>query len=256
MLLTVDIGNTNILFGVFKEDKLVTTFRFASDSRRTAEQYCIELNNIALFKNFDIKAIDGIIISSVVPGVTPLIKDSLFMLTGVSAMIVGPGLKSGLKIKIDDPTQLGADLVASAVGALCRYSLPCLVVDLGTATKISVLDSKGNFRGCSISAGIGISLHALAGSAALLPHINLSVNDCSAFGTNTTASMQSGIIIGTASMIDGMCDRIEGSLGESIKSIVATGGYAQNIVKHCSHIIDLDPELILYGLKCIYNKNK
>lgn len=256
MLLAVDIGNTNILFGVFKDDSLNSSFRLSSDRNRTAEQYCVEINSLSCFYNVNLNEVDSIIISSVVPSLTPLIKQATEMLTGNKPLVIGPGVKSGLKIKIDNPTQLGADLVANAVGAINKFPLPCLVVDLGTATKISVIDSAGFFRGCTISAGIGISLKALAASAALLPHIDLSAEEISAYGTNTVSSMQSGIIIGAAAMIDGLCERIENSLHESVKTIVATGGYSQAIVKHCKKRIIYDPNLILYGLNTIYKKNR
>ncbi len=256
MLMAIDIGNTNILVGIFCGDELRTTFRLASDKYRTADQYCLELEALAGFYQTSLKEINGVIISSVVPAVTPLIRKAIELQTGKIPLLVEPGIKSGLKIKIDDPTQLGADLVSTAVGAVNKYSLPCLIVDLGTAIKISVIDSNGCFRGCSIAPGIGISLKALADSASLLPYINLSVDNCATFGTNTISSMQSGMIIGTASMIDGMCERIEKSLGESIANVIATGGYAQSIIKHCNREIINDPNLILYGLKHIYNKNQ
>ena len=256
MLMTVDIGNTNILFGIFYGEKLLTSFRLSCDKTRTADQYCVEINSLAEFHKTTLADISGIIISSVVPAVTPLIKSSLETLTGKDAIVVEPGIKSGLKIKIDNPTQLGADFVCTAVAAVNNYSLPCLIVDLGTATKISVIDSEGCFRGCTIAPGIGISLRALADSAALLPNINLLVENCSSFGTNTITSMQSGMIIGTAAMIDGMCERIEKTLNNPIQSVIATGGYAESIIKHCTRSIICEPNLILYGLRQIYCKNK
>ncbi|MBR3768329.1 MAG: type III pantothenate kinase [Clostridia bacterium] len=255
MLLTVDIGNTNILFGLFHKEKIVLEARLASDTKRTKEQYALDIKGICNLKNISLDDVDGAIISSVVPELTNSIKDAIQILTPVSPLVVGPGVKSGLHIKIDNPVQLGADLVAGAVGAIEKFPLPCLVMDLGTATKISVIDKNGAFLGCTISAGVGISLKALSGSAALLPTVNLNLQECPAFGTNTVASMQAGIILGTAAMLDGLCERIEESLGYSVASIVSTGGLAQNITKHCKREVTYEPDLILYGLKAIYYKN-
>lgn len=255
MLLTVDIGNTNILIGLFDADELVFTSRISSDRRITADQYALMINGIAELKRIDLSAVTGAIISSVVPELTSLIRAAVETLTGVIPLVLGPGVKSGLPIRIDNPAQLGADLVAAAVGATDKYPLPCLVIDLGTATKISVIDSKGAFRGCTISAGVGISLNALSSAASLLPDIDIANENCAAYGTNTVTSMQAGVILGTAAMIDGMCSKIEKSLGETVASVVATGGYATNIIRYCDRDIAFEPELILYGLKSIFYKN-
>lgn len=255
MLLTIDIGNTNVTIGLFDEKKLKFVLRLSTDTKRTAEQYALEIKAIAELNGEDMKNIDGAIISSVVPELTSALKRAVKMLTGTSAMVLGPGIKSGLNIKIDNPAQLGADLVAGAVAAIDKYKLPCLVMDLGTATKISVIDSNGVYRGCTISAGVGISLDALAGSASLLPTVNLDLDTCPSFGTNTVQSMQAGIILGTSSMLDGLCDRIEESLGEKIATVVSTGGNAENITKHCRRKTIFERDLILEGLRLIYNKN-
>ncbi|MBQ6420740.1 MAG: type III pantothenate kinase [Clostridia bacterium] len=256
MLLTVDIGNTNITLGLFDNEKLTFLARLATDTRRTAEQYAAEISQIAALEKKSMKQVGGAIISSVVPELTAVLKKSIFQLSGSIAMVLGPGVKSGLNIKIDNPTQLGADLVAGAVAALNKYPLPCLVMDLGTATKISVLDKNGVYRGCTISAGVTISLGALANKAAQLPTVDLDVGQCPAYGTNTAASMQAGIILGTAAMLDGLCDRIEESLGEPIATVVSTGGLATNITRHCRRKNICEPNLVLEGLRIIYEKNK
>lgn len=255
MLLTADIGNTNLLLGIFDKDKLIFKSRIATDTKKTEEQYALEIDGVCKLRGIDLKNIDGCVISSVVPELTSRINGAMFFLTNTVPVILGPGVRSGLPIKIDNPAQLGADLVAGAVGAVDKYSLPCLVVDLGTATKISVIDLHGAYIGCFITAGVGISLNALSGAAALLPSVNLSNPDCPPFGKNTVASMQAGIIVGTAAMIDGMCDRIEEVLGTDVKSVVVTGGYSSYISKYCRRSIICDPDLILYGLKAIYDKN-
>ena len=256
MLSVYDIGNTNINIGLFEGKNLVFTTKLATDRIRTAEQYALEINSLLGIGSLSVKSIDGAIISSVVPELTGIISDAVRLLTGISAMVLGPGLKNGLNIKIDNPAQLGADLVAGAVAALNKYPLPCLVMDLGTATKISVLDKNGAYRGCMITAGIGVSLKALSGSASLLSSIEMPTGVCPAFGTNTVASMQAGFIVGTAAMLDGMTDRIEKALGEKIACCVATGGYAKAAVGYCESKIELDPDLNLDGLRIIYEKNK
>lgn len=256
MLLAIDIGNSNISIGLFKNENIVFEARLASDISRTSDQYALDIKGIAELNEICLKEISGAIISSVVPSLTASIKNAIYQLTDIDAMILGPGIKSGLHIRIDNPAQLGADLVAGAVGATDKFPLPCLVMDLGTATKISVLDSNGAYLGCTISPGVGISLNALSGSAALLPNINISLDNCPAFGTNTVTSMQAGVVLGTAAMLDGLCDRIEQYLGKEIKSIVATGGYSEKIIKHCKREVFFEKNLLLIGLRCIYNKNK
>lgn len=255
MLLAVDIGNTNILFGLFDKDNLIFKARISTDRKITAEQYALAVQGIVKLKNAELESVTGAIISSVVPELTANVKEAIRILTGVDSLVLGPGVRSGLPIKIDNPAQLGADLVAGAVGATEKYALPCLVADFGTATKISVIDSSGVYRGCVISAGVGISLNALSGSASLLPDIDISAKNCPVFGTNTVSSMQAGIIQGTASMLDGMCDKIEEALGEKAASVVATGGYADLILPFCRRKVIYEPELILWGLKKIYDKN-
>lgn len=255
MLFAIDIGNTNLTIGLYDNEKLCFLARLATDTKRTAEQYALEMAAVAELENASLKDADGAIISSVVPQLTGVIRNAVSILTGLTAKVLGPGLKNGLNIKIDNPAQLGADLVAGAVAAVNKYKLPCLVMDLGTATKISVLDRIGAYRGCTISAGVGISLNALAGSASLLPTVDLDTEKCPAFGTNTVASMQAGIILGTASMLDGLCDRIEEALGEKIETVVATGGLGKNITRHCRRKLIFEPNLLLEGLRIIYDKN-
>lgn len=255
MLLTVDIGNTNIVFGVFDDKAIVCEARFETNRCRTADQYAAELSSVFALKGFELKNIKSSVISSVVPGVTPIIRKAISIAANVESLVLNDTIRSGLKVIVDKPEQLGADLASGCVGAIERYELPCLVVDLGTATKISVIDKNAVFRGCVIAPGLGVSLSALSSSASLLPSINLDIADCPAFGTDTVTCMQAGVIHGTASMIDGLFDRIEAQLGEKIVSFVATGGYSENIIGFCRHIINYDPDLILYGLKVIFDRN-
>ncbi len=255
MLLTLDVGNTNATIGFYDAEKLVFTARLSTDTKRTADQYAAELVSVAKLGDVALGEVNGAIISSVVPELTSTLKNAVKISCGVSARVLGPGLKNGLNIRIDNPAQLGADLVAGAVAAIASYELPCLVMDLGTATKISVIDADGVYRGCTISAGVAISLAALAGSAAQLPTVDLNIEVCPVYGTNTVTSMQAGIILGAASMLDGLCDRIEESLGQPIKTVVATGGLARDITRHCRRKHTYDPDLILRGLRIIYEKN-
>ena len=169
--------------------------------------------------------------------------------------MLGPGVKTGINILADDPSQAGADLVAASVAAANLYELPCFVIDLGTATKINVIDESGAFCGCAIAPGVGISLEALSARTSQLPAISLSTPK-KAIGTNSIDCMQSGVVFGTAAMLDGLCDRMERELGKKVKSFVATGGLSGEIIKSCNHQMIYDPELILKGLRIIYEKNR
>lgn len=254
MIIAVDIGNTNITFGCYRNDTLLFVSRIATDRSRTEDQYAVELKDIFNLNGTDASGFDGAIISSVVPELNNIIKTAIYKITNHKPMNVCENIDSGLNIEIDNPSQLGADLIAGAVAAINKYDLPCLVVDLGTATKISVIDKKGIFKGCTIAAGVGLSLNALSTKTSQLPAISLDAPS-KVIGTNTIASMKAGTVLGTASMIDGLCDRIEIELNESLKTVVATGGHATDISPHCLRNIIYDSCLILDGLKCIYDKN-
>ncbi|MBE6796512.1 MAG: type III pantothenate kinase [Ruminococcaceae bacterium] len=254
MILAADIGNTNITLGVFKDDSLVFISRLATQRHRTAEQYAIELNAIFQLEGID-RNFEGAVISSVVPELTRVFKDAIKKVTGCDSLIVAAGIKNGLKIATDNPKEVGADLVAGAVGALSQYELPCIVMDLGTATKLLLIDEKGVFCGCTIAPGIGISLDALAARTSQLPTIELSA-PAHVIGTNTIECIRSGTVFGNAAMLDGMADRIEKELGKPIKTLVATGGLAKDIVACCTKNIIYNKDLVLQGLLAIYKKNR
>lgn len=254
MILTADIGNTNITIGIFKDNELVFISRLATQRHRTAEQYAIELDAIFKLEKIDGK-INGAVISSVVPELTSIFKFAIEKVTGCSALVVAAGIKNGLKIATDNPKELGADLVAGAVGAISQYELPCLVMDLGTATKISVIDEGGVFVGCTIAPGIGISLDALSMRTSQLPTIELSAPE-HAIGTNTIECIRAGTVLGNAAMLDGMTDRLEKELGKKIKTLVATGGLSKEIVACCEKEIIYNKDLVLQGLLTIYRKNR
>ncbi|MCR4615991.1 MAG: type III pantothenate kinase [Clostridiales bacterium] len=255
MILTLDVGNTNISIGAYDGDTLAFVSRLATDRSRTADQYAVELRAIFWLNNTNGEDFSAAVISSVVPELTAAVSSAIERVSGIKPLIIAPGIKTGLNIQTDNPAQVGADLIAGAVAAAAKYPLPCLVVDLGTATKISVIDSRGAFCGCTISAGIGISLEALYSRASQLPGISLDTPR-RVVGKNTIDSMTSGTVYGAAAMIDGMCDRINEELDTPVKSIVATGGFAAGIVKQCKHDVIYNGELLLEGLKIIYERNK
>lgn len=254
MLLAIDIGNTNITIGVFDGEKLVLESRLATDRKRTSDQYAIELIDILRLNNMHASNIDGAIISSVVPELTSPIRDGIKKFIPVKPLIVGPGIKTGLNIKTDNHSQLGADLVAAAVAAIENYPLPCIVFDLGTATTISVIDNTGSFAGCIIAAGVATSIDALSSRTAMLPHISIEAPS-KVIGTNTPDCMRSGAVFGAAAMLDGLAERIERELGEKA-SLVATGGLSREIIRHCFKKVEYSDNLLLEGLRIIYNRNK
>lgn len=254
MLLVIDIGNTNITLGVFEKDERKMTARISTQTDKTGDQYAVELISILNIHKIDIKDLSGCIVSSVVPSISNSLKKACRLIGIKAPMFVGPGVKTGLDIKIDNPAQLGADLVVGAVAAIEKYPLPCIILDLGTATTLSVIDKNGAFLGGTISAGIGISLEALNLRTSQLPGISVETPK-SVIGRNSIESMQSGLVIGAACMIDGLIERIESELGQSA-SIVATGGLAPEIIKNCKREIVINDDLLLDGLKAIYEKNK
>lgn len=253
MVLTIDIGNTNINLGLFQGDMLQMGVRLATERQKTEDQFAASFFQLFQMHNVEPKEIAGTIISSVVPEITSSVKHAIERLTAKKVLVLSPGVKTGLNILIDNPAQLGADLAAGAVGASAYYTLPAFVVDLGTATKIYAIDEKG-FRGCMIAPGVAISLKALTDTSSLLPTISLEPPK-KACGTNSIESMQSGVILGTAAMIDGLLDRFAAELGAP-KTILSTGGLSAFITPVCRHEITYDSDLVLKGLKKIYDKNQ
>ena len=252
MILTIDIGNTNMNLGLFDGDTLFMRARLVTERQKTEKQFAVEFTQLFSMHQIPPQQIDGCIISSVVPEITVAVSTAIQWLTKKKPMVLQPGLKTGLNILIDNPAQLGADLAAGAVGASANYPLPAFVIDLGTATKIYAIDKNRGFRGCMIAPGIAISLKALTDTSSLLPTISLEPPK-KACGTNSVESMQSGVILGTAAMIDGLLDRFTEELGEP-QSILATGGLSSFIVPICRHEVHYDGNLILKGLKAIYEK--
>ena len=252
MILAIDVGNTNICLGVFDGDQLVTESRIDTNNTRMADQYAIMIREILALYDIQPEQIDGAVISSVVPTVTTQLKAAIKKLYGVTPLMVEPGLKTGLNIKIDDPSTLGADLACGAVAAKELYPLPCVVIDVGTATKVYALDKNGAMLGGIIAPGVKISLEALADKTAALPLINLGKVD-NVIGTNTVDCMRSGILYGTAGMLDNFIERFQEQIGKG--SVVATGGYSRVIQPYCRNEFEVNPNLLLEGLRIIYNKN-
>lgn len=253
MLLTIDIGNSYITIGGYEGEQLVFISELVTNLYRTDDQYAVELLQIMQLHNVDWKQIIGAILSSVVPELTDVIRRAVKRLTGVWALAVGPGVKSGLQIQIDNPAQLGADMVACAVAALAQYHPPIVICDLGTATVLSVIDRAGKFSGVIIAAGVGTTQDMFTRRTALLPHVNIE-RPKTLIGKNTVRSVQSGLVNGTAAMIDGLVLRIERELDCEAK-IIATGRMTETVIPHCDRDIVIHPHLLLDGLRLIYEKN-
>lgn len=254
MILAIDVGNTHIVLGCIENGKIRSINRIVTSTRSTDSEYAIKISQILAFEGIDKAGFEGAIISSVVPNVTFALKDAIHRLLGVTPIVVGAGMKTGLNIKLDDPSTMGADLVAGAVGAISAYGAPLIILDMGTATTISVIDKDSCFLGGAIVPGVNLSLNALASNTSLLQYVSVSApKKCIA--SNTIDSMKSGAVYGSASLIDGMIDRIEAELGTKT-TVVATGGLAQSIIPHCTHKIACDGDLLLKGLWILYEKNK
>lgn len=254
MLLAVDIGNTNITLGVYDNDVLCFTARIATAQGTTADQYAVEIKNILELHGLEFTLIEDCIVSSVVPSVGGAVCNAVSLLCDIVPLELGPGVKTGLNIKIDNPAQLGADLVAGAVGAISEYTLPCVVIDMGTASTISVIDENGAYIGGVISAGVNLTLRALNQNTAQLPSIDISAPK-SVIGSNTVDCMKSGVVFGTAAMLDGLIDRIADELGMT-PTFVATGGLSKEIISYCKNDIIYNANLLLDGLREIYEKNR
>lgn len=253
MLITFNIGNTTISIGVFNEDDLLFHAKIKTDKSKTADEYSVLLNDILKLYNIDKTEIKGSVLSSVVPKINDAFESAIKRITNTSPVIIGPGVKTGLNIMIDNPSQLGSDIVAAAVGASNLYKAPVITLDFGTATTITVIDKGSILRGVSIFPGAGISLEALIKKTTMLPEVSIEPPK-DIIGTNSSESMKSGIIYGTASMADGMIERLEARIGCEC-NIIATGGLAKAILPYCKHKIIHNPNLILQGLYQIYKRN-
>lgn len=255
MLLAIDIGNSNVVFGCLNEkNEVVRQFRMVTDLKKTEDEYAASMQGILQFNGLDCSNIEGAIIGSVVPPLTEIFRTAVEKIIGVRALVLGAGLKTGLNIMIEDPGSLGADIVAASVAAMTQLPLPVIVFDLGTATTITVVDKGNRYIGGAIVPGVALSMNALSAGTSLLQKVPIEApKKC--INTTSRESMQSGAVYGTAAMMDGMIDRFQEELGGAA-SRVATGGLAQKIVPHCTHEILYQEDLVLKGLAIIYHKNK
>lgn len=253
MILAVDVGNTNIVLGFIDGEELVNECRLSTAVDDSAEEYAIKLNSIIEICKIKAEDIEGSVLSSVVPPLNRTISKAIMLITGKKPIVIGPGVKTGLNIKTNNPAELGADMVVGAVASIEKYPCPQIIFDLGTATTASVIDKTGAFIGCSIMCGVKTALSALASGTAQLPAIEI-VAPKKAICTNTIDCMRSGTVFGTAAMLDGLVKRFEKELGEKA-TVVVTGGLGAVIARHCETEMIVDKDLIIDGLKMIYDKN-
>jgi len=255
MILVIDAGNTNIVLGCMEGTALRFTARIRTDRAKTEDEYALIFRNLFDLHQVDRKAVEGAILSCVVSELTDVLCKATETVIKKRPMVVGAGLKTGLNIKIDNPAQLGADLVVDSVAAVAKYPKPIAIFDIGTANTMLVIDAKGQFVGGAIMAGPRLSVDSLSSRTSQLPYIELDAPP-KLIGSNTIHCMQSGVIYGQAAMMDGLIDRAEAELGEPFASVVATGGLFGLIAPHCKHTIIHDDRLMLDGLRIIYEKNK
>ncbi|MGM9632474.1 MAG: type III pantothenate kinase [Eubacteriales bacterium] len=253
MILAIDIGNTNITIGGFEGNELCFVARISTDASNTSDEYAGKIMHTLSLYNINKDDVKGAIISSVVPPLNSVLRNAVKFVYGVDALFVGPGIKTGISINCDNPASVGADIICACVAAQNIYSCPALIVDMGTATKMSVLDSRGAFIGVSIMPGVVMGLKALSSGTAQLPQISLEAPG-KVIGKNTVECMKSGVIYGHAAMIDAMIDLIFEEYGGQMP-VYATGGLSSVIIGHCKHKITTDADMVLKGLNIIYHKN-
>lgn len=253
MILAIDVGNTNIVIGCIEGEKVRFVERVSTNLSKTELEYVVEFKTLFDIYGIGIEDISGSIISSVVPPLNNILRSAMEKLLHSKPLLVGPGLKTGLNILMDNPGQVGADLIVNAVAGLQYYGAPLILIDMGTATTISVVDEKKNYVGGMIMPGVKVSLESLVNRTSQLPRISLEAPK-KIIGKNTIECMKSGIVIGQAAQMDGMVERIRDEMGSRVP-VVATGGLAGCIIPHCKNEIICDNELTLKGLGIIYRKN-
>lgn len=255
MLLTIDIGNTNIKYGIYKGKELVASFRVSSRISRTADEYGSVLVNLLDDRGIKKADVDGIIISSVIPPLNYTICHMCEYFFGITPLMVGPGIKTGLNVKTDNPKEVGADIIVNSVSAFGKYGGPTVVIDFGTATTFDIIDENCSLLGVVIAPGIKTSLEGLVNNTAQLPMIELDAPE-SVIGKNTKSSMQAGIIFGFSGLVDNIINKIKRKLNKTDLTVVATGGLGEIIAKEVKSITKVDRTLTLDGLRAIYDLNK
>jgi type III pantothenate kinase len=254
MLLTIDVGNTNSVLGVFRGEELIAHWRLTTARLQTADEYGVLTRNLFTLKDLDPKSVHGIIISSVVPPVNWTLSEMARIYFGQKALFVEPGVKTGMAVLVDNPMEVGADRIVNGVAAFHQYGGPCIVVDFGTAITFDVISEKGEYLGGVIAPGLGISSEALFARAAKLPRVEIK-DPGRVVGTNTVSNMQAGLYYGAVDMVDGMLQRMKAELGGRVR-VVATGGQADLVAKGSKHIERTDDFLTLTGLRLIWEKNQ
>ena len=254
MILAIDVGNTNIVLGCIDGDECLFVERLSTVRTKTELEYAIDIKNVLDIYHIHRSDIEGGIVSSVVPQITNIVKLAVEKILKKEVLVVGAGIKTGLNIRMDNPAQLGSDLVVNAVAGIAEYPVPLLILDLGTANTVSVIDKNKNYIGGMIYPGIGVSLDSLTARASQLGGIGIEAPE-HIIGKNTVECMKSGIIYSSAAAIDGIIDRLQDEL-EGEATVIATGGLAKKIVPHCTREIILDDDLLLKGLAVIYRKNR
>lgn len=253
MILCVNIENSDITLGGFRDDELAFVAELSTSISETKDEYAVKILNVLDLRGVDKTEITGVAISSVVPQLNAVVVDAVKLLYGTEPLLVGPGVKTGINIHCDTPSSVGADIICASVAAHSVYGGPALIVDMGTATKMIVVNKKGSFVGVSVAPGIVMGLNALANGTAQLPNVSLEA-PTSVVAKNTVDCMKSGAVFGHASLIDGMIERINDEVGEEL-TVYATGKFAPVVLPHCKHQMKLDEYLVLKGLNIIYNLN-
>ncbi len=253
MILAIDVGNTNVVIGCLNGDQVIFTERLTSKRVRTTTEYTMEIRNILQFHGIVNNVFEGAIVSSVVPQVTGALCGAIRRLTGKEPVVVGPGMKTGLNIRIDNPAQLGSDLLVDSVAASKLYEKPVLIIDMGTATTLCIVNEQNQYIGGALFPGISASLDSLLENTSLLHSVSTEAPR-KVIGTNTSDCLKSGLIYGHASAIDGLIDRMEAEYGKKF-FLVATGGLSHTVIPHCRHRIIINDNLLLIGLRILYEKN-